>query len=316
METVRIKTSELLQMQHTIQNLEKQLNSIRNVFFHYLSSENEDLRIIARQICLATTEPEIKTKFTNQISEGTKKVSPFVLAGKRSDFNITTNMNTRNIGDSFEMDVFNHLKKELENERLPISGKNSKIFSKKGYYSRDREKNIIIDVSIETFLPQATNYSLLTVIECKNYKGTISVDAIEEFYSKVQQIAGCNVKAVFATNSRLQRSAYAFANSKKIGIIRYLPTDAIRCLNHTEASLSLFEKSKPNSYVLDSTLIKAGHHINGKEYCEVKSPFIKAGQLDNEMGCCVPSYDDAIFTDLLSLLKQYLNEEDNNNDND
>ena len=88
METVRIKTSELLQMQDTIQNLEMQLNSIRNIFFRYVSSENEDLRVIARQILQETIEPEVETKFIPEITEGDKNVSPILLAGKWSNFNI------------------------------------------------------------------------------------------------------------------------------------------------------------------------------------------------------------------------------------
>ena len=88
METVRIKTSELLQMQHTIQNLEMQLNSIRNIFFRYVSSENEDLRVIAKQILQETTESAIEPKFTPEITEGDKNVSPILLAGKWSNVNI------------------------------------------------------------------------------------------------------------------------------------------------------------------------------------------------------------------------------------
>ena len=88
METVRIKTSELLQMRHTIQTLEIQLNSIRNIFFRYVSSENEDLRVIAKQILQETTESAVETKFIPEITEGDKNVSPILLAGKWSNFNI------------------------------------------------------------------------------------------------------------------------------------------------------------------------------------------------------------------------------------
>ena len=88
METVRIKTSELLQMRHTIQTLEIQLNSIRNIFFRYVSSENEDLRVIAKQILQETTESTIEPKFTPEITEGDKNVSPILLAGKWSNVNI------------------------------------------------------------------------------------------------------------------------------------------------------------------------------------------------------------------------------------
>jgi hypothetical protein len=88
METVRIKTTEFLQMQQNIQILEMQLNSIRNIFFRYVSSENEDLRVIVKQILQETTEPLIKAKFTPDITEGDKNVSPILLEGKWSNLDI------------------------------------------------------------------------------------------------------------------------------------------------------------------------------------------------------------------------------------
>ena len=89
METVRIKTSELLQMQHTIQTLEMQLNSIRNIFHRFVASDNEDLRTIAKQVLQETDEnPTIQTRFIPEITEWDKNVSPVLLAGKWSNLNI------------------------------------------------------------------------------------------------------------------------------------------------------------------------------------------------------------------------------------
>ena len=89
METVRIKASELLQMQHTIQTLEMQLNSIRNIFNRFVVSDNEDLRTIAKQVLQETDEnPEMETRLIPEITEGDKNVSPVLLAGKWSKLNI------------------------------------------------------------------------------------------------------------------------------------------------------------------------------------------------------------------------------------
>ena len=101
METVRIKTSELLQMQHTIQTLEMQLNSIRGIFFRYVSSENEDLRVIAKQILQETSEPANEAKFTPEITEGDMKVSPILLAGKWSNFNINAKQLRKEAGREY-----------------------------------------------------------------------------------------------------------------------------------------------------------------------------------------------------------------------
>jgi len=89
METVRIKTSELLQMQHTIQTMEMKLNSIRNIFHRFVTSDNEDLRTIAQQVLQKTDDNlSIESRFIPEITEGDKDVSPVLLAGKWSNLNI------------------------------------------------------------------------------------------------------------------------------------------------------------------------------------------------------------------------------------
>jgi hypothetical protein len=191
-------------------------------------------------------------------------------------------------GDTFENEVFSHLKKELDNDRLHVSGRRSIMFSKKGYYSRDREKNIVTDISIETFLPDATDYSLLTIIECKDYDGAIPVDDIEEFHSKIQQIAGDNVKAIFATKSSLQRSALAYAKSKKIGVVRYLPSDQITWLTHFITSDTFSAKEKLDGSEFNSAFLNQGHKSFGREFYAC----------DN----------DYIYGSLYSILKEYLND--------
>jgi hypothetical protein len=132
-------------------------------------------------------------------------------------------MSTSSKGDHFEKLVFKYLETELARDDLFVQKKLSQIFQKKAYFSKDRGSHIITDISIETSLPNSTTYSLLTVVECKDYSGNIPVDAIEEFHAKVQQISGNNSKAIFATTSALQKAALAYARSKNIAVIRFLP---------------------------------------------------------------------------------------------
>ncbi len=76
-------------MQHTIQTLEMQLNSIRNIFHRIVASDNEDLRAIAKQVLQETDENlAIETRFIPEITEGDKNISPVLLAGKWSNLNI------------------------------------------------------------------------------------------------------------------------------------------------------------------------------------------------------------------------------------
>ncbi len=129
-------------------------------------------------------------------------------------------MNTSAKGNLFEKRVFELFQELLANDKLYLSSKRSQVFLKKPYYSRDRQKDIVFDISIETFVENAECPSLLTIIECKNYNKSVPVDDIEEFDSKLRQVGEHNIKGIFATNSNFQESAYSFAKSKNIGLIR------------------------------------------------------------------------------------------------
>lgn len=136
-------------------------------------------------------------------------------------------MDTVAKGNVFEARVFEAIKRELDAERLGLSPKACEIFCKKKYYSRDRDSGIETDISIEVSLPDAPNWSLLWVIECKDYRGSLPVDDVEEFHAKVQQISGDNVKATLAVSGALQMGALKYATSKGMGVVRILPDDQI-----------------------------------------------------------------------------------------
>jgi hypothetical protein len=78
-------------------------------------------------------------------------------------------INTVEKGNAFEDKVYNVIKSLLEKDELPISSKRSKVFQKKGYYSKVREDNIIFDITVETYLPNETDYSVLYIINSALY---------------------------------------------------------------------------------------------------------------------------------------------------
>ncbi len=127
--------------------------------------------------------------------------------------------NTTKKGDDFEDKVFHFVRYALNSGQFGINPERSKVFKKKGYFSKDRDDNIIFDLSIEIFIFQQNEWSILFLFECKDYSKSIGVNEIEEFYAKVLQVSGLNVKAFFVTNSKLQKSAIKYANSKGITLI-------------------------------------------------------------------------------------------------
>ncbi|MBA2619822.1 MAG: ImmA/IrrE family metallo-endopeptidase [Acidobacteria bacterium] len=129
-----------------------------------------------------------------------------------------TKNNTTSKGNNLENRVYELIKILLENDEFFVDGKKSKVFWKKGYYSQARKKEIVVDVSIETYLKNSQNYSLLTIIECKNYEHLVPVDDVEEFDSKLSQIGEHNTKGIILTKKGFQAGASNFATSNGIGL--------------------------------------------------------------------------------------------------
>lgn len=136
--------------------------------------------------------------------------------------------NTTAKGNAFEERVFVAIEDELKNERLIVLPKQAKLHHKKSYYSKDRNADIITDVSIEVFLPDKDEPTLIWVFECKDYSGSIPVNDIEEFHSKLQQIGEDNTKGTIVISGALQAGALNYAKAKRIGVIRLLPSNQIQ----------------------------------------------------------------------------------------
>lgn len=132
-------------------------------------------------------------------------------------------------GDIFEEQVFQFLEQEIQSGRFYFFRPDCcKIFRKKGYYSRDREDFIIFDIAVEAFLPGFDIPSLLVLIECKNYSGKVPVGDIEEFGSKISQVAGFNAKGIFASASAFQSGTFNIARNKGFGLLRYFDQSNFR----------------------------------------------------------------------------------------
>lgn len=159
-------------------------------------------------------------------------------------------MNTTKIGDKFENRVFELIKDLLENDEFIVPGKRSIIYQKKGYYSEQRKGNIICDISIETFFPNAKDYSILNIIECKYLNKNVIVDDIEEFDSKLTQIGKHNSKGIIASNKGFSKSTINFAKSLKIGLLKVKNDNQIEWINYRKKYADIdFENDNTESFL-------------------------------------------------------------------
>ncbi len=152
-------------------------------------------------------------------------------------------MNTTQRGDALEIAVFDLLKAQIDSDRFFARKDCCRIFRRKGYYSEKRKSNIVFDISIEISYPGATDYSVLILVECKNYTKAIPVDDVEEFFAKVEQVGEANTKGIFISNNALQSSALIYCKSQGMGVARYFDGQDLKWELRRAASASFAGKS-------------------------------------------------------------------------
>jgi len=79
-------------------------------------------------------------------------------------------MNTKLKGDSLESKFLRLLKRELLKGKFFVSADLCKVFSKKGYYSKDRAKDIVFDISVEVYMPGAVTLPSLGPVISRDFR--------------------------------------------------------------------------------------------------------------------------------------------------
>ncbi len=176
-------------------------------------------------------------------------------------------MNTTAKGDSFEEISYRVIQVAIDEGKLGVIPAQCRIYAKKGYYSDKRKSDIVFDIAIEVWYPNAERYTLLFLVECKNYNSTIPVNDVEEFWGKVQQVSGMNVKGIFIANNRLQKGALEFAESVGFMLIQ---VDIDESYNIKLYSYSRSEQIENNNFdalfykQLRELFVKNAQHSNIK----------------------------------------------------
>ena len=166
-------------------------------------------------------------------------------------------MNTVIIGDKFEDKSYHLIEKAIENDELGISKSSAKVFRKKGYFSAKREKEIIFDLSIEIWPRNAKRYSFLFLIECKSSNSKkVPVDDVEEFWGKVDQVAGKNVKGVMISDNSFQSGGLIFAKNTGMMLIEVDNEDSHSIILHRTEKEEIESKEKSIDDIFFSFLNK------------------------------------------------------------
>ena len=166
-------------------------------------------------------------------------------------------MNTVKIGDKFEDKSYHLIEKAIENDELGISKSSAKVFRKKGYFSAKREKEIIFDLSIEIWPRNAKRYSFLFLIECKSSNSKkVPVDDVEEFWGKVDQVAGKNVKGVMISDNSFQSGGLIFAKNTGMMLIEVDNEDSHSIILHRTEKEEIESKEKSIDDIFFSFLNK------------------------------------------------------------
>lgn len=125
-------------------------------------------------------------------------------------------------GYRLELQVKEAVEELLESGKLGLKPECCKVFLNKKYFSKDRNKKIVTDVSIELIPPGTSQPSLVWIWECKDYSGAVRVNDIEEFHAKLEQIGSDKTKGTMITTGYYQESTIQYALSKGIGLTRLI----------------------------------------------------------------------------------------------
>ncbi|MBL9087355.1 MAG: hypothetical protein JNM10_09450 [Planctomycetia bacterium] len=131
----------------------------------------------------------------------------------------------------FEGEVAARIEREVNSSRTAINPRIARVCRRPAYLSRDRGANIVFDVAVEAWEDEATEPSLIWVIECKDYPSRrVDVGEVEEFAQKLDQISPMRVKGTMVTRLGFQGAALNFATARGISLFT-LGKELVRILH-------------------------------------------------------------------------------------
>lgn len=136
-------------------------------------------------------------------------------------------MSTFEKGTAFEKRVHEHLIQLLQTGELGISGNLYKVYHQKEFYSEFRKANIKFDLVIEFYRKEGVTPNFYILVECKDYGSRVPASDLEEFFSKARQVLHANFKCMVFTTNSLQETAFNYAVSTGMAVVRILDDDSL-----------------------------------------------------------------------------------------
>lgn len=133
-------------------------------------------------------------------------------------------------GTAYELEVAQALEEDLASGRFGLIPSRANVRRRPSYFSRDRQKDIVFDVSVEVFREGASQPYWIWVWECKNYDHVVPVDDAEEFHAKLDQIGADRTKGTMISPKGFAKGTVEYARAKGIGLWRYVPAGSLLCL--------------------------------------------------------------------------------------
>jgi hypothetical protein len=126
-------------------------------------------------------------------------------------------------GTSYELKVRTLVEAQINNGSFGIDPKLAKVRHKPPYYSQDRKKDILFDVSIELYRKGVALPYWIWIWECKDYNHPVPVDDVEEFHAKLDQVGADRTKGTMITPIGFDTGGVEFARTHGIGLWRWIP---------------------------------------------------------------------------------------------
>jgi Zn-dependent peptidase ImmA (M78 family) len=209
--------------------------------------------------------------------------------------------NTVAKGNAFEDRVYSKFKELLESENLGLDSKRSYVHHKKSYKGRSGS-NIIFDISIETYMPNAKEYSYLTIIECKDYNNPIQVEKIRDFSYCIKDVGGHKGYFITTTTSKFQRGVLNIARQEGVGLaimdnsdnidwkIRRIGKRHYQIRNDIEEYISDVESTNKYPFIAisgynyyTSVIDFLSDVVEQELNLSIKIPFIKPEEIEKQM---------------------------------